>query len=277
MEKHPDLIKIHDEVLRKIGRNLLNFQKIEFILKKIITISHISGHASNLQQNHERRASKINNQMMGNLVGQFFEETLSNSNNLPNPITELNEPHISISFNLNVDENFYEIKKKELKALVDDRNDLIHHLLPKLDTTSIQSCLEVEQYLDDQRERLIPQYDYLQSIIKIIADQINILSSEEVRKQFELSILQKSDLVSRLQEIAFQQCREDGWTSMNHAGHYLRKNLPDAIEQLESKYGHKTLKRVMLASELFDFFEEPTKSGGQRLLYRTKPELANDS
>jgi hypothetical protein len=43
--------------------------------------------------------------------------------------------------------------------------------------------------------------------------------------------------------------------------------------QLKNRYGYKTLKELMLASEFFDIHEEPTKKGGVRVLYRPKPEL----
>ncbi len=67
---------------------------------------------------------------------------------------------------MNAGADFYEHKKQALKLLTDDRNDLIHHLLQRFNTDSIESCMEIEQYLDQQRERLIPEYDFLKSLIE---------------------------------------------------------------------------------------------------------------
>ena len=36
----------------------------------------------------------------------------------------------------------HEVRKNALAAIVADRNDLIHHLLPKFDPNSMKSCLE---------------------------------------------------------------------------------------------------------------------------------------
>lgn len=62
MESELDLIKMRDEVFRKIGRNLLNFQKIELILKHLITNGRMSGYISELKANQERRAAEVHKQ-----------------------------------------------------------------------------------------------------------------------------------------------------------------------------------------------------------------------
>ncbi|MDN4503099.1 hypothetical protein QX776_11855 [Alteromonadaceae bacterium BrNp21-10] len=39
---------------------------------------------------------------------------------------------------------------------------------------------------------------------------------------------------------------------------------------LRENYGHKTLKGFMLATELFEFYEEETQKGGARVLYKLR-------
>lgn len=248
------------------------------MLKLLITNGRMSGYMSELKENQERRAAAVHKQMMGNLVGQFVEKTLlSHEESCQSPL-ELKEPYISFSFTVDADAGFYESKRQALKSLVDARNDLIHHLLPRFNPDSIDSCLEIEQYLDQQRERLIPEYDFLKSLIedfeeakKIHAD---FLNSEEGIKQFELSCLQQSPIVALLLNISTQQPRSDGWTLLHVADPQIRRILPGEIEQLKHKWGYKTLKELMLASELFEILEEPTEKGVIRVLYRSKPELA---
>lgn len=269
---------MRDEVFRKIGRNLLNFLKIELMLKHLITNVRMSGTMSEFKENQERRAAAVHKQTMGNLVGQFIENTFSEPDDSPQSTTEHKEPYISFFFSVNADTDFYESKKQALKSLVDDRNDLIHHLLPRFNLNSIESCLEIEQYLDQQRERLIPEYDHLNSFIanlekakKIHAD---FFSSEEGIKLFELSFLQQSPIVALLLNISTQQPRSDGWTLLNVAGQQIRRILPEEMDQLKNNWGYRTLKELILASEYFEIIEEPTEKGGIRVLYRPKPELA---
>lgn len=277
MESQLDLIKIRDEVFRKIGRNLLNFQKIELMLKHLVTNGRISGYMSEIEKNHERRKKDVHKQMMGNLVGQFVETTFLELDDSPQSTDELKEPYISFSFNVNAGADFYEHKKQALKLLTDDRNDLIHHLLQRFNTDSIESCMEIEQYLDLQREKLIPEYDFLKSLIENLENAKKIhadfLNSEEGIKHFELPFLQQSPVVSLLLNISIQQPRSDGWTLLDNAHRQLHLTLPEEMGQLKNRYGYKTLKELMLASEFFDIHEEPTKKGGVRVLYRPKAEL----
>lgn len=278
MESELDLIKMQDEVFRKIGRNVLNFQKIELMLKCLITNGRMSGYMSELKANQERRAAAVHKQMMGGVVGQFVEETLLSPEDSCQTPLELKEPYISFSFTVDSDADFYESKRQTLKSLVDDRNDLIHHLLPRFDPNSIDSCLEIEQYLDQQRERLIPEYDYLKSLIEGFEEAKKIhtdfLNSEEGIKQFKLSFLQQSPIVALLLNISTQQSRSDGWTLLSVTGPQIRRILPGELEQLKHKWEYKTLKELMLASEFFEIIEEPTEKGGIHVLYRPKPELA---
>lgn len=278
MESELDLIKIRDEVCRKIGRNLLNFQKIELMLKHLITYGRMSGYMSEFKENQERRAATVHKQTMGNLVGQFIDNTFLEFDDSHQTKTELKEPYLSFAFTVDADTDFYESKKQALKSLVDDRNDFIHHLLPRFNPDSIDSCLEIEQYLDQQRERLMPEYDHLKSLIENFEETKKIhsdfLNSEEGIRQFELVFLQQSPIVALLLNISTQQSRSDGWTFLHVTGPQIRRILPGEIEQLKHKWGYKTLKELMLASEFFEIIEEPTEKDGIRVLYRPKPELA---
>jgi hypothetical protein len=278
MESELDLIKMQDKVFEKIGRNLLNFQKIEQLLKLLIANGRVSGHMSELNEIRERQVEAVHKQTMGNLVGKFVDNTLLSHEEFSQIPFEPKEPYFSFSFNVKVDADFYEGKKQALKSLVDDRNDLIHHLLPRFNPESIESCLETEHYLDQQREKLIPEYDFLKSLLIGLKEGIDqhadFLNSEEGIKQIELSFLQQSPLVTLLLNISIQQPRSDGWTLLGNAVRQLRTTLPDEMGRLKTSYGYKTVKELIHASEFFDIKEEITKKGGVRVLYRPKPELA---
>ena len=274
MESELDLTKIQNQVMQKIGRNLLNFQRIEHMLKLLISNSRVSGTMSTLENNHKKQTEAAHKQTMGNLVGQFVNNTFSEVDGSSEPAIEPTEAHISISFTVEADTNFYESKKHSLKILVDDRNDLIHHLVPKLNLNSIENCLEMEKYLDQQRERLIPEFNYIQGLLKDFAEamkfQAYYFNSEEGIKQLELDFLQQSPLVISLLDVTKQNARSDGWMLLDKADRQLRASLPEPMGKLKERYGCRTLKEVVNASELFELLEEQTKKGGVRFLYRPK-------
>lgn len=276
-----DLIKVQDEVFRKIGRNLLIFQKIELMLKYLIDNGKVSGYLRELKENQERRASEAVKRTMENLAGQFMEAAFQEHEESFQEPLKAKEPYITFSFTVRADSDFYESKRQSLKSLVEERNNFIHHLLPRFNPDSMESCLEIGQHLDRQREKLVPEHNYLKSLIESFEEAkkayLEYFDSEEGKRQFDLSLLQQSPLVTLLLNVSNHQSRCDGWTLLNVAGQRVRQILPGEMEQLKSKWGYKSLKELVLACELFEVIEEPTEKGGIRVLYRPKPELASGS
>ena len=66
---------LRDEVLRKIGSNLLLFQQIEGLLKLLLGTSQVQGTASDLAANQEQRIEEMRSQMMDLLVKKYVDET----------------------------------------------------------------------------------------------------------------------------------------------------------------------------------------------------------
>ena len=269
MVSEEKLKEVRNEVLRKIGRNMLNFQKLEGMLKFLIANGTISGYGSELKANQAKRIKVIKKQTMGQLIGQFLENTYSgNDKNIEVP-TNLKAPHFSFKFNIECEESYYVNKKQALASLVEQRNDLIHHLLPRFNSNSFESCKETEQYLERQHEMLIPEINELQGIGDNLLENrkkmAEFILSDEGKKFFELSEL-KNRLVSLLTEIANKAARKDEWTLLSTVGHHAS----DEIAELKKVFGHKTLEAMILATELFDINKEPTKKGGARVLYRLK-------
>lgn len=62
--------------------------------------------------------------------------------------------------------------------------------------------------------------------------------------------------------------RADGWTVLQTAQNLVRRDAPSELLDLRTRFGHATLKAVMLATELFDVAEEATPGGGIRTIYR---------
>lgn len=278
MNTDQNLLAIRDEVFQKIGRNLVNFQRIELMLKYLIANGNVAGYMSEFNQVREKKFADIKKKTLGTLVGEFVETTFQSGDASTEPTAELKEPYIKFSFSVEADADFYESKKLVLKSLVDDRNDLIHHLLPRFNTESIDSCLEIRDYLDQQKERLIPEYEYLKATIEGFEEikrmHVTFLSSDEGKKAFELSFLQQSSIVQLLLNVSVQKPRPDGWTFLSVAIQQIRQIFPGEMEQLERKYGYKTLRDLMEASEYFDIIKEELSNSGYRWVYRSKPALA---
>jgi hypothetical protein len=110
MNTNQDLSAIRDEVLQKIGRNLVNFQKIELMLKHLIANGQVSGYRNEFQKNQEKKVIDTRKKTLGTLVGEFVETTFQSNNSLSEPTAEHTEPYISFSFSVEADADSYESK-----------------------------------------------------------------------------------------------------------------------------------------------------------------------
>ena len=263
-----------DEVLRKIGRNMLLFQQIEALLKFLVTHHRADGNTTNFHARQQQRTDKVEKQMMGVLVEQYADGILSDAGELSPEPEDITHAAMSFRFTTSSDNDFYESQRAEMKRMVDERNDLIHHFLPRWKPDCVDTMSEAAAYLDDQRERVLPTFEYLCAVSRSMVDTRQTLAafiaSPQFQDQLELSWLQHSPLICLLQELAIQKARDDGWKHLADAGRIARHQVPEAVTDLKGKYGYSTLKRVLVASKLFDVFDEPLPSGGFRTLYRTK-------
>ncbi|MCZ8167273.1 MAG: OST-HTH/LOTUS domain-containing protein [Betaproteobacteria bacterium] len=263
-----------DDVLRRIGRNLLLFQHIEHLLKQLMTSARLEGTVRSMQTNLEARRAKIHKQTLGQLAGQFVDDVLADAGEREAP-ESVDQAWFSFGFTIHTDSAFVEQHAAEMKAVVDARNDLIHHFLPRWSPAFEDSTRAALEYLDQQRAQALPMRDRLQGFVNSLQEaakaHAEFISSPEGARQFELHWLRHSRLVLLLGEIALRTPRADGWTVLASAGHILRQREPRELENMLELYGHRTLKKLLQATELFDIEEEPTPGGGTRTVYRINP------
>lgn len=265
------------EVERKVGRNILMFQRLELLIKQVVATGKVSGYVSEFEDIVASKKATVNKKTLGQLVGLFIETSnpskSENSAELEE-FEELKEPHISFDFGIECDESSYIERNESLSKLVQERNELVHHLLLELDITSIVSCKKVEARLDEQCEKIRFEIKNVQTVAETLSRSKKILSeflcSDEGKKVWLDLFFSQDRLVTLLAEIAAQSTRNDGWTLMNKAALLLKQHAPKELELLHKGTEHKSLKALMLKSGMFEFSEEKTNKGGTRVLYRLK-------
>lgn len=210
--------------------------------------------------------------MQGNLSKTPHGEYQEEDKDLP----ELKEKggHMSFSFRIQTDEDYYTKTKENLEKIVKERNDLIHNLPLNFNLNTTEGLEEAEQYLDDQRESLLPEHDRVKQHLKNLDEGrkklAEYIASDEFLKQWQLEDLRQEYVVKLLGRIIEVVKRDDGWTLVVHAGQLLHQNAPDQIKAIKKKYKCKTLKDLILKTEIFDVEDEITPKGGKRAIYRFK-------
>ena len=263
-----------DEVLRRIGRNLLHFQQIEHLLKHLIGCARIEGTAATAQFNHAERQRKLQRQTLGKLAGEFANNVLADAEARDSP-EALDEGGLSLTLCIQTNSASVEQHMADLKAILDARNELVHHFLPRWSPTSEESTQEALAYLEAQREQALLMRNRLHRFAEVIQESAKVaaefLLSPEGIRSFELQWLRRSRLVQLMAELAASKGRSDGWTVLSTAAQIARQQEPEEFEHLAERYGHRTLKKLLQETEVFDIEEEPTSRGGTRTIYRTNP------
>lgn len=268
-----DLKSTIDEVLRRVGRNLIVFQQIEHFLKVLLANHKNTGTPESYASNLQDQAECINKKMLGHLVEKYGIDVLQDAG------AEVQEDEraddwFRFSFHISGDTEFVESMRRDLKLMTDERNELVHHFLPRWQPIALDKMEEALAYLDAQREKVLPIHEHLRSTVQHLKDGrkqlAEIIASPEYGKQVELMWLQASPLVSLFCNVAIQCHRKDGWTYLAQAGGLATKELPDDVRHLKERYGFKTLKKLLIGSEMFEIYDEPLVGGAFRTLYKVR-------
>ena len=262
-----DLEQFKNNVYRKIGRNIMLLQKIEMLLKYLLSYRDISGYSNELKIIAEEKLKYYDDKNMGQLLEDFFkEDTSSAQDKSPESLTG-----VWISFNImfGKDSNLKKKSQESFDLLRRNRNVLVHNSLPNWDyLNSIEGCESACKELDYQYDDHIkPVFHNLKAYTEMLQEGFKKGIKdcvEKLKQQFLIDSL----LVELLSDIARQKARLDGWISLDLAISTIKHRSPEELNSLKQKFGFKKVKDLMVATNLFEFSEESTKKRGRRILYK---------
>jgi hypothetical protein len=159
MNEPVDIEVVRVEALRKLGRNIVNFSKIEGVLKYLLSVNQIELTDKSIQEQLIRNRARLRKQTLGKLTQEFTKNILGDSSQLE-PETDCSEAGVFFSLEVICNSpDFLKRKKRELSTIVAERNKLIHDDLALLDTSSVEAYRELISLLDEQNPRLLAQLD----------------------------------------------------------------------------------------------------------------------
>lgn len=254
-----------NEVLRKIGRNILIFQQIEKSLKVLLPFIHSDGSAKDVDSFWRYREA-VKSKTLGNLINAFIQSAHYNTD--------------------------YFVER--LREMVAERNKLVHHFgesegLNILSTE--EGCITCITYLESQYQEAILFYkeitlfvfsvvillreNYAESnpkiellykqlkadIISSGVEYINLLNPSE-------TVWENTKIVKLLRLAETNTDKISDMTSLARAGKFMKSQDPECTPK---KYGIKTLKGVLKASGLFKITKsQDSEQNSTLILYKSK-------
>ncbi|HKG46796.1 MAG TPA: hypothetical protein VKB02_08725 [Pyrinomonadaceae bacterium] len=175
-----------DELFRRIGRNVVNFQYLEATLRMMIPTLSNKGTLKELQANQDAVVRKHKKATLRPLANAYHERMYGKSVTDEEPSDDaLSEPTFTFGIGLDVPPEKAEERKRALVKVIRERNRLIHEDLLNVDLKSREECEELSARLDEQYIRIRRYLDHLNSLRvnfqQMTADFARLLESEEFR------------------------------------------------------------------------------------------------
>jgi hypothetical protein len=264
-----ELLQIKNEVFCEIGKNVATLQLVEHLLKALLGINRTRTTLAGPDAETKERIGKLKTKTLGGLVGDFGEAVLKPSSGVTDTPSECNEISFSTTFYLGSDAE----QQAQLKALVDARNQLIHHFVPKWDwksTASMQAALveliALRERTESQRVKLVAVWKACQESLLELS---RFFDSDEGAKYFDLIFLQSTRAVTLLREIATRPAHKEGWVPIAVAGKEVNATEKAEMQKIKKQYGFRNLTEIIVGAEMFDVMEKPA-GAGVCLLYRLR-------
>lgn len=156
-----------DELLQAVGRNVVNFQRLERCLKMLARFSSLSGTASTVGEYQVRNASKTDSLTLGGAIREW-ELVAGSGERVSPPTPDLFEPSFSISYGAFIKPDALEKHGQRLRELAKERNNLVHHVLADFDFSSEEACRAYSQRLDGQNARILHELSFLAPVVREI-------------------------------------------------------------------------------------------------------------
>jgi len=216
MSDSPASQELKAETERRIGRNVLLFQRIEFVVKLLLVLGRIEFRPKEAEDPVAKRIDEVGQRSLGQLSEQLFSEVLlptpgADDEVRPGPadayrMRSVIEPHPD-----------YPHAILELQAgfnqLVLERNQLVHHFLQRVREDFKGDLAIACSDLDAQHIRAQAIFDHLKGLHdQLLAHRHEFsayLNSDEGSRSFDLALL-KCNIVDQLVETSAANARPDG-------------------------------------------------------------------
>ncbi|MBD2024243.1 hypothetical protein [Leptolyngbya sp. FACHB-711] len=170
MNEPIDIEIVRAEALRKLGRNMVNFSKIEAVLKYLLSMGQFEGTEETISEQLRRNQARLHKQSLGKLVQEFHKNVVVDASQVETTTASSNSG-ISFYFKVTCDNpDFLKIQKRALSDVVVERNKLIHQDLALLDTSCVEDYRKLISLMDEQNPRLLAHLEELGWIIKSVSN-----------------------------------------------------------------------------------------------------------
>ena len=165
-------------ILLKVGRNVANLQQLEVRFKALQSI-HLNAPMTKITDAIRKHKEAIARQTLGPLTHETVDKLFPEQSPQAQFDDLTTEAWITSTLAFEGNEALKRNMRTQLKRLVDDRNQLIHHMFGGFDPRSAESCSALELKLDAQRTHIAEVFRWVDEIIDLMRQYIAELKKKE--------------------------------------------------------------------------------------------------
>jgi len=166
------------DALYAIGRNVVNFQRLEHILKQLALFAPICATPSTLQSEVEKQRARVEKLTLGGAVKQWIESEFHTTKPKQGPRLD-QQIIISFGFKLPTTPEYFDQLSSELESLAKERNSLIHLDLAELNFEDEAKCTALSNQLNTQNDRIIRATKLLGPILAQMKELARLIASNK--------------------------------------------------------------------------------------------------
>ena len=167
------------DALCAVGRNVVNFQRLERILKQLAMWGPLCATPSTLQRVVETRRAEFERLTLGEAVKKWIESEYHHPAKPKQGPQPDDQVRISFGFELSMPPKYLDQLSGELESLVQERNSLIHLDLAQMNFEDEAECIALSTQLNVQNERIIRATEFLEPILTQMQELARLIASDE--------------------------------------------------------------------------------------------------
>lgn len=163
--------------LRRVGRNLVNAQRIELMLKFLLKVN-FTAHLAKIKDHFKKHIERISRKTMGALIPELAEIVFSPANSTESTRGS-EEMWLASSLKIPLHTDALNAWSKEWEILRTERNRLVHLMVGSVDFNSPEQCRKLDPEPDAQNELFLNGLAFLAPIVTDTQTEIAKLASGE--------------------------------------------------------------------------------------------------
>lgn len=233
MSNHTHITKSLEDIYYKVGRNLLCYQQIEKNIKLLLNNSKISIEKRQNELINITDTDAHSKSMLGILINNLFNLFITSETEINTSSTEPTDSHdlaFRYSHHITMPDNNRKSLQNDMASILNDRNNLVHHLLINNNNYDV-----IDKELDVQYSRALP----IQELTN------NFINGMIATNNFSFSIPYQilvfyPEIIESLHHAETHNQQPDGWTPFSSFQEYMNTNHKETFNEMKNNFGFIT-------------------------------------